>query len=550
MADNIPYLWNWFRGLSDQLQSDLGQILVLIPLVLVGYTGLHRLIRHFTVLPETAYEGSSIAISFMTNVPSLLLLVLPSLFLMYGWGELEWSAFEYSRAFRWLIIIVAFPLVWTFVTYQFNFYFGQAHHFDRVLLLFLYALIWYHPVFIYPFLLLLFAIIGQFYYPFDSISMTDKRAPLNFLILFASYLFIRLRHATEVGGVLERVGLGWLHDREFRDELVFIWVVAGLIGGSYFVPGTAKIEMLWPFREALYNYIPIRWSWGWLAPLDYDVIMTLYELMRAFNPIGVAAALAIELAAIALMWRKQTFKLAISGFVVLHTVIFLATGLAFWKWVIMDVAFLMAVLLISKGNDIRVFDRRTAVIVTILILLAPHIYSISVLGWYTTNYDRSYTMEFVGEGDETVEMHRWHLEPYQISTAGQFDYLYNGTVLPSGTTTDYQFARAISSVNGPEGLAELKAERGVNNFDAEMANRFDVFIRRYVNANQEGTTRNFVWHQVSSPKHFTSMAPTPTLDQDVTYQYVRVSMTERLITGGELRTVNTELVRNVSLRGG
>jgi hypothetical protein len=159
--------WGTLKEYIKDIDISNGYSTVALLLVLlIGYNGLWRLIDWIRPLPEEVYHGPSITVGAMSEGLFVILLVVPSLILFFGRHELTWNQFEHGRALRIFIMLAALPFVWTYVTYDYNLYFDQAHHLDRALLLILYGLIWYHPAFVYPFLLIAIAILGQFFHPF------------------------------------------------------------------------------------------------------------------------------------------------------------------------------------------------------------------------------------------------------------------------------------------------------------------------------------------------------------------------------------------------
>lgn len=530
---------------------DLISSLALLAVLIVGYNLVYRFLQPLAFLSESAYRNNSITVSALQDPQFLGVLLLSSALLAVGSQELSWNELKHGHALRWLILLAALPFLWTFVTYEYNYFIDQPHHFDRVLLIALYGLVWVHPAFIFPFLLLLHAIMGQFVPPFGTFSQTDKRLPLTFLMLFASYLFLRLRHHMVFQRTIGQTRLGFLVNRSVHDERVFVWAAAGLIGGSYFVPALSKTGLLWPFRESLYYYIPLKYSWGWLGHLDQMLIMEGFRILKLLNPIAVWAPMLIQGAAIALMWRKRWLKLIISGFVIFHLLVFAVSGLLFWKWIVLDVAFAGFVVYTDSETVGTAFSTRTAVVVTILILLSPFLFQTTWLGWYTMNYDRQYSVEAVSTDGEVHHVHWSKMDPYRLTFAtNRFGFIHNKRLIDRFTTRDYELVVDLRNANDTDDVDEITAQHGTVRHDPQRAEEFDRFLQEYFESVQRHPDNGIFWSDIPSPPHGWSTVETEPLPRNKEYKTIRIRETERLVTDGEIKIVGSKIVRNISLEQG
>ena len=86
-------------------------------------------------------------------------IVLLGIILMrYGTLLSSWQMLEHGTVLRIFILFLAFVVAWPFVTYGYNYYFGQGHYLDRLVIALLLPLIWWRPVFVFPFLLLIYTV--------------------------------------------------------------------------------------------------------------------------------------------------------------------------------------------------------------------------------------------------------------------------------------------------------------------------------------------------------------------------------------------------------
>ena len=122
---------------------------------------------------------------------------------------------------------MVFITTWLVATYDFNLFFNQAHHVDRIALLLLGSLILWRPVFVFPFLLTLLAIFSQFSYPFErNPAWTEFNLFARALTLFGSALILQA-----------------VTRREQAHNFVVIFCC--LIASSYWGSGIGKFRLNW-----------------------------------------------------------------------------------------------------------------------------------------------------------------------------------------------------------------------------------------------------------------------------------------------------------------
>lgn len=126
--------------------------------------------------------------------------------------------------------------------------------------------------------------------------------------------------------------------------------------------------------------------------------------------------------------------LVAGAFVVMHILIFAVSGIAFWKWVVADVAFLGIVLHMDSQISGTVFTKRTVVVVTVLILLSTALVQMSALAWYSMNYQERHSVEMVSVDGEVHEMHWSDMDPFALTIrTGRFGYIDEEPGLSRGT---------------------------------------------------------------------------------------------------------------------
>ena len=121
-------------------------------------------------------------------------------------------------------------MAWHFSTYGYNYYLDQGHYLDRALLLVLAALVWWRPLFIYPFLLLAFALMWQLAEPgLGGSIFAHKLQVLHVLNLFAAFFVV---HSVSGSGRTD----------------VFLLLCCCLVATAYWVAALAKLDLNWIAR--------------------------------------------------------------------------------------------------------------------------------------------------------------------------------------------------------------------------------------------------------------------------------------------------------------
>ena len=171
-----------------------------ILLLLLIYVFLDRVLMRTTVLPASSYYEPFILEAFfktaLTNKLNLLLLPIVACLIFFRkrtWTP--WQDFPKGKYLRFLLTLTTAILAWKFSTYDYNLFFDQTHYYDRFLLLAFIPLVYWRPVFVFPFLLVLLPIIGQFT-KLPGFSWGAYFLPVRILILWlGTYLiYLATRH--------------------------------------------------------------------------------------------------------------------------------------------------------------------------------------------------------------------------------------------------------------------------------------------------------------------------------------------------------------------
>jgi hypothetical protein len=167
--------------------------------------------------------------------------------------------------------------------------------------------------------------------------------------------------------------------------LIFMAAVSAHFS-NYVYSGMQKLLLdggpfLWVFSNPTYilsansfisGYVPI----GSFPELTYLMIATLEVLWPVMNVVILLA----QLGALVFVFRRATLIGATLFYDLTHVVIFIISGIMFWKWVLLNSALVAAMRYLPA-----MAERRTSVVLSIFVVLAaPETFHIVRLGWYDT----------------------------------------------------------------------------------------------------------------------------------------------------------------------
>ncbi|MGK7872116.1 MAG: hypothetical protein AB4426_01995 [Xenococcaceae cyanobacterium] len=482
------YLGEAFRGENgtDAQSISFLRLSIRIGVLLILYGALERLVMITGHLPQASYEQPVIFIELGKRIVRLfgmllhgyslfflvtaLLLVgfiltrYPSLRCHYHFLWHSWSVFDCSTELRLFITLVAGIMAWSFSTYDYNLFFNQGHYLDRVLLIVLVLLIYWRPVFVFPFLFLLVSIVWQFTYPIGGYSWAEKQLLVRILILFMATFLL----------------YGATGSRKIAD---FLFFVCCLFASHYLAPGLGKIQLNWLAQDRIYFLMPNTYANGWLAFLEPGTIATLTKTLSLFNWPMKVSTLLLECGALFCLWRRTALRFFLMGWIAFHLGIFFVSGICFWQWMVLEACLLL--LFFRKGQvpSMPIFTRRhfvlsIALIITVTVLSKP-----VALSWLDARVTYTYRFEALGESGKRYALPPRFFMPYDFQfTLSGFHYLAQPPHLSIlwGATGDRALADALVRSKSSEEIEALELERGTSYFNSYQTAQFDNFIKQFI----------------------------------------------------------------------
>jgi hypothetical protein len=196
-------------------------------------------------------------------------------------------------------------------------------------------------------------------------------------------------------------------------------VSLGVHFANYFYSGWIKVTLdgAAPWTWAVENPTAILAeiaTIGGFAPLAHwpaineAMISGLWHFQQASNWI----VLVTQLAAVAVIVSQRLSLLTIIFYDLLHVLIFLASGILFWKWILLNTVLVLCIRKISSE-----YFSRFAVVSVCVVLLAPTVFFVARLGWYDTEAFNRHVIWAVMEDGRQIEVPSNYFAITSISVA-------------------------------------------------------------------------------------------------------------------------------------
>ena len=488
--------------------------------VLGIYCSLH--ISYFVITPITQNLDFNSSFAFLASSwtyfpPILLLILLPIINLK----KFNWNQFELAFVLKPFILILAGILFWEQAFSDYDFYLNTNSNIEKTILVISFVLLFFNPIFIVVFLTQSYLIWLSHQFVLGSFHFTDIRPAYEIITLFVSFLFVK-------------------RFRKIHTK-VFLLLALSLHASNYFIPGISKIEISpngweWIFLNQLSNLFVSSFINGWLGFLDQNTIINISYLIDKveflFSPISVL----IEISAIMLLIHKRASIFLIVGFQLLHLGIFLASGIFFWSWMIVNFGLIFILRKLPEDTLDFLYLKKNKALFIFLVVLSPLIYQPSALAWWDSRLNTTYDFILTTENEKKIKFNRNDFGPYDmIFSQNRFYYASNEKVL-NGTygvlqNNDKKFTRLLYTIfnnvlnpalgyvpkyrenNSFEIYQNLQNAKkigevkkliqlyGKNLFDLERKLALESFLKNYF-VHLNNTTKKHSWyHKLGAPYH-------------------------------------------------
>jgi hypothetical protein len=426
-----------------------------------------------TALEEAAYLQPVLLWEFVKNLTAggvvrvACLLVILVLLVRWRRAIRKWNAFENSAALRVIVIAAAAMVAWPGALYAQNHYFAQIHAWDRGLLIALFALLCWRPVFVIPFLFQFYIISWQFEYPFGQHSWAATDLPVNLLILFS-------------GAVLASS----FKTLRWSQPVLFCFLI--LVGAHYWPSGFGKLRLGWLFHDHVELLLPATYANGWLAFLSINQIEAITRFIGDLRVPMKAFTLVVECGALFFLIHRKVALSLLPVWVAFHLGVFLLSGICFWQWSVVNLC-IAAVVWKSPvfRNSFFTFPRFLAS--AGLIFLSPLWLKPQNLSWFDSPANYVYRFEATGESGQRYLLHPGYFAPYQYTfTESGFAGATKHPMLSIyWGATSKEIAHALITDGTPEGFFALEKKQGKVRFRQETLTLLESYVRDFIHSRNQ-----------------------------------------------------------------
>jgi hypothetical protein len=383
---------------------------------------------------------------------------------------------EPGNQLRWFVCLLALGTAWPLTPFDYNYYFGQAYVLDRILLGALVVLLWLRPLFIYPFLLLAFAILSQ-------LALVELSGSI-------------LAHKLQVLHVLNLFGATFLIHAITRSPRTqnFGFLTCCLVASAYCVAAMAKLDVDWFAQGHLLLILPAAYAHGWLGQLDPNSIVELTNLIAPFDLLIRVMVVAVEGACLIFLWNRRWSMILLAGVMLFHVAVFALYGFLFWTWVLVDSALLVVLFRYRATRELGFYTRTYALASIVLITVASSWAMPPQLGWLDMWVTYSFQIEAIDTDGNQYTLAPRYFAPYEdYFTMASFGYLVHDRRMPSGpygVSKSPAQAQLLFGIRNAQDLFDLESDQGAVRYKQDKVEQFRSFVERFAAAKNNLASSN------------------------------------------------------------
>lgn len=450
-----------------------------ILLAVCAYYLFNYCLPSFGSVGSTSYFHSTFLLDLvkhsMTGMRVIILAAAVAFLFIYRKRALApWSALSTYPSIRIAGVACCAILAWTYSSYDYNMYFNQGHIIERLALLVFIPLIWWRPIFILPFSVLVYAVVGQFQIV-PGFSWTIPYLPLHMISAFCAL------------GLLYVLS-GKITDREI------IFILLCILGAHYWSSGTGKLSIFWLFGDPIHHMLPATYANGWLGQWPVDQLEHVTNVFSQFNPIIRNLVVILELGTIALIFHRRISILLGFGLVAMHLGIFFASGIFFWPWMLVNLLLIFALSWNKNMGSKFSFTWQQKGLFMVLIISSSYWSSATKLAWHDVPLSYTYVFECEDTNDKKYRLPVSFFEPFGYQfTLGTFGSINPHSRLPitwgaSDMETAFWFRKMQPN---PEEIFAYEKEKGVSRINEEAVAHLTQVLQQIVSTwNQNGNIKS------------------------------------------------------------
>lgn len=391
--------------------------------------------------------------------------VLLSAFLWFFSKTTAWQSIEpdFLKPTKYFILFIVLFTTWFFAFSEYNYYYDKPYYFDRFLIiaiafsLFFYS--WLMPLFIGLIVLWL----SQFNFAIGPIGLTDKKIIYDILTLFLSYLFVKT---------------------VFKIKIQTLWlVVFSLIGSNYFIPAIYKMVIgpnwyTWVIENEMWVHLRAAFCSNWLVYLSNNQKDSLILWLTNGSFLIGFFTLLVEFLPVFILWKRSFTILLLILLCVFHFVVFILSGVFFWKWILFNLA-LIVILLVYKNAFNQIFTKPNLVASILIITFSNYLFNPVKLAWWDTALFEMMNYEVTDEKGNTFTLAGNQMRPYDQMGYQKLNYLIPDSVdFVDQDLKNYNDFKTLKILKIEDVKSWIHQNKSIV-YNKQKALKFDEFISVY-----------------------------------------------------------------------
>lgn len=491
---------NAVRGLSRFVAK---VPLVALIVLLVVFMLLRWMLMVVTFLPQESYFEPVLVLEIFKNLPGLTWRLVPLLIVggLFIWRRREigedWSQWEHGRVIQILMGTAAFVLAWPYATYDYNLLLDRWHALDRILIVVLFGAIWWRPLFVWPFLIVVLGVAMQFNQAIGPHLWAAPDQAFHLLILFCAFQLY--------GAVLGR-----------REVVPFLLLVGCMVALHYWPSAYIKLRIGWLWENQIQFLLPGTYANGWWAGVSGETIARVTNALSALNPLMKVFTLSVECGLVLFFWKRRVAMVLLGMAMALHVGIFLISGIFFWQWIVFEFCLLVVLWKTTSFRQEGLFSAETAAVTAVIIVSSHWWLGAVALTWFDSRASNSYRLEAVGESGKRYLIPPRMLAPFeQTYMVARFHPLSEEPVLDVhwSATKDQKLARQLNEARSAEQVLAIEEQMGRVKFDPKRREEVARFLQQFFRNIHHRRDERRRLHWIAAPRGIW------TLPEDGEYRY-------------------------------
>ena len=466
-------------------------------LIILNYLSTRYLYR--SLPSEALYTQDSIFMNLYQYMSlSLTFFMLAPIFLYkLRWNELISKNYLILKYFIFFIFSI---YAWGVITLNYNLYFDNAYNLDRGILLLLFFLAFRYPVMLIYFVIFSLLFYNQINYPaFDCFFPNDYvnvKPLLEVLILFSIFVFIKKIYTK-------------------FSILSFLIVVICFHAANYFIPGLGKIDLSehyidWIWVNNLGNILIAKYSQGWLSELvSIEKIQIIVGWMSTFTIPMQFFAFTIQAIVLFVLIKKRFAIILFASFELLHLGIFMASGIFFWRWILLNLAIVYVISKLHNSDIEKVFNYKVMLLSIPFIFLGNGVFHAYKLAWYDSPLNNFYQIYSITEDGEKNKIDLNLFAPYErILYINSFNCFIHKPLKARWDTENMTIMKKLSSISTQTDPSTIKQKiynfeqtYGVNEFDKRKQEKVTNFLKTFFKNLNNYQNKQTLWTTIAPLRH-------------------------------------------------